>query len=212
MLDLTQLLPFTLASLVIILSPGADSFVLLRIAHSRGVKAGMSALWGINVGNTTQALLMISGVGLLVSKNETAILVLKILGAIYMAYLALQAARAAIKQQVFEMNDSSSGATAAKKPGSPFSQGLVSNITNPKPLLFYLAFFPLFIGAASNVPAQLSVLSAIFVGMALVWQTVIVFGAVKLSVTMKSAKFNRVMDIVCAIAFAAIAALILLEL
>ena len=94
MLDLTQLLPFTLASLVIILSPGADSFVLLRIAHSRGVKAGMSALWGINVGNTTQALLMISGVGLLVSKNETAILVLKILGAIYMTYLALQAARA----------------------------------------------------------------------------------------------------------------------
>lgn len=212
MLDLTQLLPFTLASLVIILSPGADSFVLLRIAHSRGVKAGMSALWGINVGNTTQALLMISGVGLLVSKNETAILVLKILGAIYMAYLALQAARAAIKPQVFEINDSSSGATLAKKPGSPFIQGLVSNITNPKPLLFYLAFFPLFIGAASNVPAQLSVLSAIFVGMALVWQTVIVFGAVKLSVTMKSAKFNRVMDIVCAIAFAAIAALILLEL
>lgn len=212
MLDLTQLLPFTLASLVIILSPGADSFVLLRIAHSRGVKAGMSALWGINVGNTTQALLMISGVGLLVSKNETAILVLKILGAIYMAYLALQAARAAIKPQVFEMYDSSSGATAAKKPGSPFIQGLVSNITNPKPLLFYLAFFPLFIGAASNVPAQLSVLSAIFVGMALVWQTVIVFGAVKVSVTMKSAKFNRVMDIVCAIAFAAIAALILLEL
>lgn len=212
MLDLTQLIPFTLASLVIILSPGADSFVLLRISHSRGVKAGMAALWGINVGNTSQALLMISGVGLLVSKNETAILVLKILGAIYMAYLALQATRAALKPIQNLSTDAPSPETRTKKQGSPFVQGLVSNITNPKPLLFYLAFFPLFIGSASSVPAQLSVLSAIFVGMALIWQTVIVIGAVKISVTMKSAKFNRVMDIVCAIAFLAIAILIVLEI
>jgi threonine/homoserine/homoserine lactone efflux protein len=91
-------------------------------------------------------------------------------------------------------------------------QGLISNITNPKPLLFYLAFFPLFIGKASNVPLQLSVLSAIFIGMALIWQTVIVYAAVKLSETMKSARFNRIMDVICAVAFAAIAALIFSEI
>jgi threonine/homoserine/homoserine lactone efflux protein len=91
-------------------------------------------------------------------------------------------------------------------------QGLISNITNPKPLLFYLAFFPLFISKASNVPLQLSVLSAIFIGMALVWQTVIVYAAVKLSETMKSARFNRIMDVICAVAFAAIAALIFSEI
>ena len=73
MLDFSQLLPFSLASAIIILSPGADSFVLLRISHSRGVKDGMAALWGINLGNTTQALLMISGVGLVVSKVDAAL-------------------------------------------------------------------------------------------------------------------------------------------
>ena len=52
----------------------------------------------------------------------------------------------------------------------------------------------------------------IFVGMALIWQTVIVYGAVKLSETMKSARFNRIMDVVCAIAFAAISVLIFAEL
>ncbi len=208
MLDFSQLLPFSLASLIIILSPGADSFVLLRISHSRGVKDGMSALWGINLGNTTQALLMISGVGLVVSKIDVAILVLKILGGIYMSYLAIMAARAAIKPVT--PNLSAEGARV--KNGSPFMQGLVSNITNPKPLLFYLAFFPLFIGRASNVPLQLSVLSAIFIGMALIWQTVIVYAAVKLSETMKSARFNRIMDVICAVAFAAIAALIFAEI
>ncbi|MFM2352304.1 MAG: hypothetical protein RL096_785 [Actinomycetota bacterium] len=91
-------------------------------------------------------------------------------------------------------------------------QGLISNITNPKPLLFYLAFFPLFIGTASNVPLQLSMLSGIFIGFALIWQTVIVYGAVKLSETIKSAKFNLVMDVICAIAFAAIAAFIFAEI
>jgi threonine/homoserine/homoserine lactone efflux protein len=208
MLDFSQLLPFSLASLIIILSPGADSFVLLRISHSRGVKDGMSALWGINVGNTTQALLMISGVGLVVSKIEVAILVLKILGGIYMTYLAFMAAKAAIRPTV----PTPSAEGARVKNSSPFTQGLISNITNPKPLLFYLAFFPLFIGKASNVPLQLSVLSAIFIGMALIWQTVIVYAAVKLSETMKSARFNRIMDVICAVAFAAIAALIFSEI
>jgi threonine/homoserine/homoserine lactone efflux protein len=208
MLDFSQLLPFSLASLIIILSPGADSFVLLRISHSRGVKDGMSALWGINLGNTTQALLMISGVGLVVSKIEVAILVLKILGGIYMSYLAIMAAKAAIKPAM----PAPSAEGARVKNSSPFMQGLISNITNPKPLLFYLAFFPLFIGKASNVPLQLSVLSAIFIGMALVWQTVIVYAAVKLSETMKSARFNRIMDVICAVAFAAIAALIFSEI
>lgn len=210
MLDFSQLLPFSLASLIIILSPGADSFVLLRIAHSRGVKAGMSALWGINLGNTTQALLMISGIGLVVSKIDAAIFVLKILGGLYMAYLAVMATRAAIKPAAPAATPSAEGARV--KNGSPFMQGLISNVTNPKPLLFYLAFFPLFIGSAGNVPLQLAMLSSIFIGMALIWQTVIVYGAVKLSETMKSARFNRIMDVVCAVAFAAIAVLIFSEL
>ncbi len=220
MLDFSQLLPFSLASLIIILSPGADSFVLLRISHSRGVKDGMSALWGINLGNTTQALLMISGVGLVVSKIDVAILVLKILGGIYMSYLAFMAARAAIKPgpvlpapatESGEPNALSAEGARVKK-SSPFMQGLISNVTNPKPLLFYLAFFPLFIGKAANVPLQLSMLSSIFIGMALIWQTVIVYAAVKLSETMKSARFNRIMDVICAVAFAAIAALIFAEI
>jgi threonine/homoserine/homoserine lactone efflux protein len=219
MLDFSQLLPFSLASAIIILSPGADSFVLLRISHSRGVKDGMAALWGINLGNTTQALLMISGVGLVVSKIDAAILVLKILGGIYMAYLAFMAARAAIRPPTSLASTTTNGGSnalsaegARVKKGSPFMQGLISNITNPKPLLFYLAFFPLFIGKATNVPVQLAVLSSIFIGMALIWQTVIVYAAVKLSETMKSARFNRIMDVVCAIAFAAIAALIFAEI
>jgi threonine/homoserine/homoserine lactone efflux protein len=209
-LDFTQLLPFSIASAILILSPGADSFVLLRISHSQGVKAGLSALWGINLGNTTQALLMISGIGLVVSKIDAAIFVLKILGGLYMAYLAVMATRAALKPATPAATPSTEGARI--KSGSPFMQGLISNITNPKPLLFYLAFFPLFIGSADNVPLQLSMLSAIFVGMALIWQTVIVYGAVKLSETMKSARFNRIMDVVCAIAFAAISVLIFAEL
>ncbi len=227
MLDFSQLLTFAIASAIIILSPGADSFVLLRISHSQGIKAGMRALWGINLGNTSQALLMISGVGLVVSRFEPAILTLKILGGLYMTYLALMAARAAWRARRQAGADSAavtnsigsadsstplSGEATRVKKSSPFLQGLISNITNPKPLLFYLAFFPLFIGSATNVPLQLSMLSGIFIGFALIWQTVIVYGAVKLSETIESPKFNLVMDVICAIAFAAIAAFIFAEI
>jgi threonine/homoserine/homoserine lactone efflux protein len=220
-LDFSQLLTFALASAIIILSPGADSFVLLRISHSQGIKAGMSALWGINLGNTSQALLMISGVGLVVSKFDPAILALKVLGGLYMAYLAFLATRSAWQSKARSVRGSAvdadsatsqRGEAARVKKSSPFLQGLISNVTNPKPLLFYLAFFPLFIGSATNVPLQLTMLSSIFIGFALIWQTVIVYGAVKLSETIKSARFNLVMDVICAIAFAAISVFIFAEI
>jgi threonine/homoserine/homoserine lactone efflux protein len=136
-----------------------------------------------------------------------------------MAYLAFMAARAAWQSRAGvdpagspNPSTSFSGEAARVKKSSPFLQGLISNVTNPKPLLFYLAFFPLFIGSATNVPLQLSMLSSIFIGFALIWQTIIVYGAVKLSETIKSAKFNLVMDVICAIAFAAIAAFIFAEI
>jgi threonine/homoserine/homoserine lactone efflux protein len=137
-----------------------------------------------------------------------------------MAYLAVMAARAAIWPAAQTISPATasvepnalSAEGARVKTGSPFLQGLISNITNPKPLLFYLAFFPLFIGKASNVPLQLSVLSAIFIGTALIWQTVLVYAAVKLSETLKSSRFNRILDVVCAVAFAAISVLIFAEI
>jgi threonine/homoserine/homoserine lactone efflux protein len=213
MIDLSVLLAFLATSAVVILVPGSDVFLLLRLSLSKGVGAGMKALAGIHLGNAVQATLMISGVGLIISQIPFAIMVLKILGAAYLIYLAAMSLLAVLRKpkdaQAGTEEPQPKPARAAKDP-SPFAQGLLTNITNPKVLLFFIAFFPQFLGNASNVSLQLLLLSAVFIGLAIVWEAVIVLAAARLGATMKSPNFSKIMDTICAVAFTGLAALILM--
>lgn len=80
MVDTSVLLPFVLSSLVIIMSPGADIFLLLRFAIRGGPPSGFAAMAGILVGLALLSLLLISGVGLLISQVPLALGVINTLG------------------------------------------------------------------------------------------------------------------------------------
>jgi threonine/homoserine/homoserine lactone efflux protein len=213
LLDYGPLAGFIIASLIIVVSPGADSFLLLRSTVNGGLRSGLRTLGGIVTGNVSWAILTISGIGLLVSQVAVAMLVLKILGGLYLVYLAAMSLRsglrrAAISSQGGESND---GTNRSSRFG-PYLVGLFTNLTNPKPLLFFLAFFPQFLGHAGNIGLQLTMLSLIFLVMAIIWQVALVLGANGLSAKINSPNFNKVMDLICAVAFAAIAVFIFSEL
>lgn len=212
MIDSSVLLAFVATSAVVILVPGSDMFLLLRLSLTRGVAAGVQALGGIHLGNAIQAALMISGVGLLVSRIPFAIIALKVIGAAYLLYLAITSWRSVLskKSEPSVTADGRSDSTkTAERGSSAFGSGLLTNVTNPKVLLFFVAFFPQFLGSASNIPLQLLMLSVVFIALAIVWELIIVLGAAKLGATMTSANFSRVMDTICAIAFTILAVLIL---
>jgi threonine/homoserine/homoserine lactone efflux protein len=95
--DFAVLAAFVPASLVIILSPGADTFLLLRYAIRGGRSAGFSAMLGIIAGLTLISLLLISGIGLLVSQYPLALDVLTLAGIGVLVVLAAISGRAAIK-------------------------------------------------------------------------------------------------------------------
>lgn len=213
MIDASVLPAFVATSAVVILVPGSDVFLLLRLSLTRGVPAGMRALAGIHVGNAVQAALMVSGVGLLVSQVPYAILVLKIVGAAYLIYLAVTSLRSAYgakgapAESVGAQEDDPVGGD--RPAPSAFVQGMLTNVSNPKVLLFFVAFFPQFLGHASNASMQLLTLSVVFIGMAILWEAVIVLGAARIGATINSANFAKVMDTVCAVAFTVLAVLIL---
>lgn len=213
MIDFSILLPFVATSAIVILVPGSDVFLLLRLSLSKGVGAGIRALAGIHLGNAVQATLMISGIGLLVSQIPFAIMALKILGAAYLIYLAIMSLIAAFRKAKEDQpgtEATTSDPAPAPKESSPFAQGLLTNVTNPKVLLFFVAFFPQFLGHASNVSLQLLLLSAVFIGLAIIWEAIIVLAAAKLGATMKSKNFTKIMDTICAVAFTGLAVLIVM--
>lgn len=175
-LDVAILGAFIPASLVIILSPGADTFLLLRFAITGGRRAGFSAMAGILVGLTLVTLLLISGVGLVVSRFPVALDILTALGIGVLLLLAAISVRAALQLARVPV-DSPSTKPPSQPRGtlrSPFRMSMVTNITNPKVLVFYLAFFPQFLGTATNVPGQLALLGAAFLVVTTIWLTPLV--------------------------------------
>lgn len=210
MIDIAVLPAFIAASAVVILVPGSDVFLLLRLSLAQGMGAGLRALAGIHLGNLVQAALMVSGIGLLVSRIPAAVLALKIVGAAYLLYLAVVSLRAALRKPPSSSTnpapDPNDDARRADQPiPRAFRQGFLTNVTNPKVLLFFVAFFPQFLGSATLVPLQLLVLSTVFIVLAIVWELVVVFAAARIGAVMTSPRFLIGMDLVCALAFTALA-------
>lgn len=179
MVDFAVLAAFIPASLVIILSPGADTFLLLRFAIRGGRSAGFQAMFGILAGLSLVSLLLISGVGLLVTQFPLALDVLTYLGIgilVFLAIISLRSARALMRTTA---GGPSAGGNDVRPPslGNPFRLSLITNVTNPKVLIFYLAFFPQFLGSAQSVVWQLVLLSVAFLVVTIIWLVPLVYAA-----------------------------------
>jgi threonine/homoserine/homoserine lactone efflux protein len=179
-LDLAVLSTFIPASLVIILSPGADTFLLLRYAIRLGRGAGFRSMLGILMGLSLVSLVLISGVGLVVTQFPIALDLLTYLGIGILLFLALTSVSAAII--LLRSRSDPQGSGTPSEPSrvglkSPVQMSLITNITNPKVLIFYLAFFPQFLGDATSVIGQLTLLSLVFLVVTTAWLVPLVFVA-----------------------------------
>lgn len=178
--DFAVLAAFVPASLVIILSPGADTFLLLRYAIRGGRSAGFSAMVGILAGLSLISLLLISGIGLLVSQYPLALDILTLAGIGVLVVLAGISARAAfrlLKDVSRPEGPATTDVAPSFRAGEPFRMSLITNVTNPKVLIFYLAFFPQFLGTATSVVWQLTLLSVAFLAVTVIWLVPLVFAA-----------------------------------
>ncbi|WP_158843142.1 LysE family translocator [Saccharothrix deserti] len=190
-LDFSQLPAFLIACAVVVLTPGVDAFLLLRTSMRSGTRAGLLALAGIHTAAFVQVALVISGLGVVIARYPTVLTGLRWIGAAYLLYLAVSITRGLLRR--------SAGDAVAVAP-RPFRQGFLTNITNPKMLLFSLAFLPQFIGAGD--PAfQLGMLAAVFLGLAALWELTIVVAAARVAGSLRRPGVTTALDAVCAAVF-----------
>lgn len=215
MLDYAVLPAFIISALVIILSPGADTFLMLRSTLRGGKKDGFLTMFGIYTGILTLSLLLISGVGLVIAKAPGALFWLKILGALYLLFLAIQSLRAGIKlvgqNREGTIQSVDIDTAGSKRKAGPFVMGYLTNVTNPKVLIFFLAFFPQFLGKSDSAALQLTFLCLIFVLVSAVWLTALVFGASAMRKVMTTPGFTIAMEFVVAGVFAVLAVTLLVS-
>lgn len=139
-MTLDVLLGFAGVCFLLAILPGPDSFLVLRYSIG-GAKPGFAAAMGVAIGGLFWAVLVAIGLAAIVEQSATAYRVIKILGGLYLLYLAVKAFRARAKNKV----DGQPLEPVAASMRSAFGAGVLSCALNPKVGLFYLAVVPQFL-------------------------------------------------------------------
>lgn len=145
MIELSTLMTFTLLNIGFALIPGPDVICILSNSVSRGAAAGAKVCLGIACAALLHVAAASLGLTAFLAVVPTAFLAVKAIGAIYLIWLGWQMLR--------------SPTGVAAEPGgsrwaSPFAQGALSNLLNPKVALFFLAILPQFIDPALGHPGR----------------------------------------------------------
>ena len=194
-----QLLAFAGVALVISLSPGPDMALVLRNTLRGGRAAGFRTVGGIAVGLLVWATMSALGVAAILAASATVFAVLKLAGAAYLVYLGVQSLRSLRRGD--EPNE------LPKPSGSPFRQGLVTNLLNPKLAVLFTTLLPQFI--SPDDPAAMSaLLAAIFLAIGLTW---LVVYTLIVEVVARSRRFRVVTEAVTGVVLIALGARLALE-
>jgi threonine/homoserine/homoserine lactone efflux protein len=169
--DWYSLAQFLTATLLILMTPGP---VMAMVAHNTlrdGMKAGLLTAIGVELGDAcllgaTFAALTLSG-----ELMPTVYRWLSLAGALYLIWLAAEA---------LLVRRRSSRQASSSRCRKPILEGLTIAFANPAALLFYTAFFPQFIDPDHSISEQMVVLSAAYVGVALVFDSACVLAVARL--------------------------------
>jgi threonine/homoserine/homoserine lactone efflux protein len=159
---------FAIAALLLIMMPGPDQVLITRNVVVGGRYGGLLTMLGGVLGLTVHAGVAALGLSALLLASATAFTVLKIVGAVYLLWLAVQMLRSAMRSGRTPLADE---AVAAPLQRSAYlRQGFLSNALNPKVALFFVTFLPQFLSADSGSPrAEALLLSGIFAVLYLAW-------------------------------------------
>lgn len=199
---------YIVAVLVITFTPGPDMTLFLGKAVRQSRAAGMAAMLGASTGILIHTTLVALGLSALLAASVTAFTILKIAGALYLLWLAIQTVRHGSALNL----DTASGSRRAEPLYRSWLAGLGVNMMNPKIIMFFVTFLPQFVAAGDPHAAQkLVFLGVVLVVVALPFSiAMIVFAARLASVLKRTPRIMRAIDWLFAGIFGAFAARLLL--
>ncbi|PRB00867.1 LysE family translocator [Microbacterium sp. MYb64] len=186
------LFSFALVVGLLTIIPGLDTALVIRGTITRGRGYAFAALLGIQVGTLIWGAAAATGAAALLAASEVGYRVLSYAGAAYLVYLG-----ATMIVKTFRRGwDPTVEAVAPSRSGarSGFLLGLVTNITNPKVGVFYMATIPQFVPAGQSPLLVGLLLAAVHCVLGTVWLGALIFGANRLAPKLRSARVIRWMD------------------
>ena len=131
---------FVIAVIVFLAIPGPGNFAVITSTGKGGVRGGLAATFGIICGDQVLLWLAVAGVAALLKANPAVFAAVQYAGAAYLAWLGIQMLRAGPgSRPVIQI-----------QPRQYVRQSLLITLLNPKAIVFYMAFFPLFVDPARH--------------------------------------------------------------
>lgn len=191
-----ELLPFIGLCLLITLTPGLDTAVVLRNTVQGGAGAGLRTALGCALGLFVHAVAVAYGLAELLLRSETAFAVVKLVGAGVLVVLGGRSLWSAWRSRGAAPPDAVDASPPRAARGTPMLQGLLTNLTNPKATLFFVASLPQFVPAdrpAEAVPIALG-LAAIAVLFSCTGLSLVAVAAGKVRHLLRSQRMRRLQE------------------
>jgi threonine/homoserine/homoserine lactone efflux protein len=206
-----QLAVFAGAVFVLNATPGVDFLLTVSRTLQAGARAGVAAALGISTGCVVHALAAAFGLAALLALHPAAFLAIQWAGAGYLVWLGLGMLRQAWRGPA-GAGASGGAAVAARGGWAEFRTGWLTNVLNPKVALFFLAFLPQFVPAASpSRTASFLLLGAWFIVQGTLFLLALVLLASRLQRLGSGARLGRVLNAVGGLLFVGLALRILKE-
>lgn len=140
MLGIADYPAFVIAVLVFLAIPGPGNLALISATAQGGVRGGLAATLGVILGDQMLMWAAVAGVAALLAASPMAFSVVQWGGALYLGWLGWQMLRARPGE----------AAALQLRPGHFLRQAMLITLLNPKAIVFYMAFFPLFVDPAQH--------------------------------------------------------------
>ena len=173
------------------ITPGADMAMVSRSVFMGGRRAAFATTLGIAAGCMVWALASAAGVAAVLAASETAYDALRLVGAVYLVWLGVQSLIAAWRGYAGEAG--LERATIGGR-GSPFRQGLLTNLFNPKIALFYTTFLPQFIGPGDPVLLLSVAMATVHILLGILWLSAYAWLLGRAIEAFRDSRLRRVLD------------------
>ncbi|MFQ0830410.1 threonine export protein RhtC [Serratia fonticola] len=164
-------LTVTMVHLIALMSPGPDFFFVSQTAASRSRREAMMGVVGISLGVMVWAGVALLGLNLILQKMAWLHQIIMVGGGLYLCWMGWQLLRSARSQNA-QTAPAAEVKVALPKPGRSFIRGLLTNLSNPKAVIYFGSVFSLFVGEDVGAGARWG-LFALITGETFIWFTLV---------------------------------------
>jgi RhtB (resistance to homoserine/threonine) family protein len=185
---------YLIAISLLTITPGVDTVLVIRNTTRGGWRDGALSSLGICSGLFVHALVSAVGISVILLQSAWAFGALKLAGAAYLVWLGIVSLRSAVRRQEGRELPADPQPRARFNPRRSLREGFLSNVLNPKTIVFYMAFLPQFIDPSGSAVSQSLFLAGLHFVIAMLWQCLLAAVVDQARRWMQDSRVRRTLD------------------